>query len=117
MCFVTMHQFFELFNCALRFIKNTLKYYRLTLPQKPLAEESHAAQMQADLEASTKVPFMTDHGKNMLSELFSQNVEYNKEIIIQCLPEIYNAFSYKVPYYTELHKPFMNYFFLYSFTY
>ncbi len=107
---MTRHEFFELFCCTLHFIKNTLKFERLTLTNEFTHIENHAKRVQDDLEASTKLPFITEHAIEILKKLFVQDVKIGKELILTPLKDIYDGYKYKVPDFEELRKSVAGFF-------
>jgi len=109
-CIMTRHEFFEVFCFALHFLKNTLKYQRLTIAGEKAEYDNHAARVQNDLEASTKLPYITEDGLYMLRQLYEQEVALKKEIILSSLNEVQDEYTFKVPDFEELRKSVAHFF-------
>jgi len=108
-CFISTHPFYELFCYALYFINNTYQLYRLLLLNNSFTD-NYPLRIKEELEALTKVPFITEQGKEMLEELYKQKVEYHKDIVIPSLKGVCDECRYKVPTYKVLRHSVIDFF-------
>lgn len=92
---MTMHEFFDLFYYTLDVIKNTFKF------PTTVKEIEDLSKLNVNI---------TDTGRRILENLYSQEVRFNNEITIPSAKDIYNDYIYRVPNLDSLRKSTINFF-------